>query len=325
MKIAQLETFVVVAEELHFRRAAERLFTQPSTVSTQIAQLEAEYGTPLFIRNSRNVSLSPAGEVLLEKARITLASVDDLTRTARLLSADGGVALTVGAMDEGIGELATVVDKAYRSRFEKAQLSVEVLAYSSLRQSLVDGVVDVGIVDQADGVFSEAEAQVFPLIAESRIAAFAPDHRLAAMDSIEVDQLLDEPFLVVPGLPDALRNAFTLADRRDLARSPDVVIAASHTHGLLNVIAQGRATALFTAANERFFQRPDIVYVPVVDLDPIVTSIVVRRGELRPHVLAYVEECVRAVRSSLGLIPAAVDVTGDVDVSVLAAGSGGLG
>ena len=122
MKIAQLETFIVVAEELHFRRAAERLYTQPSTVSTQIAQLETEYGTSLFIRNSRNVSLTPAGQTLLRKAKTVLASVNDLELTARSLAADDHHELTIGVIDEGIAELTGVVNQSFALRYPNTEL-----------------------------------------------------------------------------------------------------------------------------------------------------------------------------------------------------------
>jgi DNA-binding transcriptional LysR family regulator len=64
--------FVGVAEELHFGRAAERLYISTPTLSQQIKQLEREVGTTLLIRHSRGVELTPAGQVFLARARETI-------------------------------------------------------------------------------------------------------------------------------------------------------------------------------------------------------------------------------------------------------------
>src|SRR4051794_19502431 len=83
MELRHLRYFVAVAEELHFRRASERLHVAQPAVSEQIRKLEAELGVPLLSRTHRSVALTASGTVLLEEARRVLRQADVAARAAR--------------------------------------------------------------------------------------------------------------------------------------------------------------------------------------------------------------------------------------------------
>jgi DNA-binding transcriptional LysR family regulator len=95
LDLRKLRYFIAVAEELHFGRAAERLYIAQPVLSRQIRKLEQELGTDLLLRRSRNVTLTPAGREVLAEAKSLLAAADATRRRIEGV-ASGAAALTVG-------------------------------------------------------------------------------------------------------------------------------------------------------------------------------------------------------------------------------------
>src|ERR1700761_1184266 len=96
IELRQLRYFVAVAEELHFGRAAERLHMSQSPLSRAIRDLERELGVVLFVRTTRRVELTPAGSLLLDRARRALAEIDRAVADARRLTRPSDGVLRLG-------------------------------------------------------------------------------------------------------------------------------------------------------------------------------------------------------------------------------------
>ena len=307
MKLAQLETFIAVAEELHFRRAAERLYTQPSAVSTTIQQLEAEYGLPLFIRNSRNVQLTPAGQTLLTKARTILQGVNDLETTARQLAQPEHLTLNVGLHDEGAAELNQVIAARWRAAYPNGTVSFVELQYSEIEDCLREGTVDCVLLTHIPNFFSSpASFEVSPLYDDPRVLvvpSLSPFAKHQRMDLATTRRL---PFLDVPETDAALARFFCLHDLRDT--SNDVRVDARTLGAMLHHVASGAGVITVTDGVRRFYNRPDVAYVPVPELPPGRISIATRASDQRPEVVAFADAARAAAAEQLDLIPNAMPV-----------------
>jgi DNA-binding transcriptional LysR family regulator len=190
-----LRYFLAVAEELHFGRAAARLYISQPSLSNQIHKLEHTLGTDLFVRTSRRVELTPAGRALLEEAPLALGALGRAAERARL--AGEGVAGTVRlgyapmAGYEILGAILTAV--------EHDSPNVTVIA-SELYSAEIPGrllavELDVGLAlfpEPMRGVRSE------PLRMEPLTLLLGKHHRLADVDPIPVASLENETLLLFP-------------------------------------------------------------------------------------------------------------------------------
>jgi DNA-binding transcriptional LysR family regulator len=144
VSLRQLAYFVAVAQELHFARAASRLYVAAPSLSQQIAALERSLGVRLFERHSRKVELTEAGRALLPRAEQLLSDADRLRRDAAAHHAgEARRRLVVGLRPGGFGVLTGPLLSAIRAALRDLELAPRLLHYDGLATALADGSIDV--------------------------------------------------------------------------------------------------------------------------------------------------------------------------------------
>jgi DNA-binding transcriptional LysR family regulator len=189
MELRQLHYFVVLAEELHFGRAADRLHIVQPAVSQQLRRLEAELGVTLVDRSTRRVVLTPAGQDFLPEARAALAAAQRARDVVAAPSPAGGGPLRLGT-SSGLGERLPRLLEVLGRPVELVRVPVP----ERLRQ-VADGTLDAALLR---GVTSHPGLRLEPVWTDGIVAAVPARHPLAAKPRIALGALRDLPLRLPP-------------------------------------------------------------------------------------------------------------------------------
>ncbi|MGF1661865.1 MAG: LysR family transcriptional regulator [Kineosporiaceae bacterium] len=287
--VRQLRYFLAVADDLHFTRAAERLFVSQPALSKQVWTLEQQLGVRLFARDRQGTALTDAGRALLPHARDL---VDRWEHAERAVTAVvGGAELTVGfATSIGRGLVP-----ALRQRFAVLRpgrrLAFTQVPWSDPTAGLADGTADVALM-----WLPVPDPDAFPaevLVTEPRWVALPVGHRLAGRGVVPFLELLDAPFLALPESAGPLRSHWLAEDAR--GGRPAVVAAVVATaEETFEAVAAGIGVALLSRGNAALYARPDVTCRPVTGVAPSELAVVRRRDDDRPQVHDLVRACVEA-------------------------------
>jgi LysR family transcriptional regulator, hca operon transcriptional activator len=197
MELRHLRYFVAVAEAQSLKLAAqEKLHTTQPSLSRQIRDLEQEVGTPLFIRGTKGVQLTPAGRVFLDHARVMLSQAEAAVQSARQIAYPRKPTFALGFM---IGHDTTWLPQALKLlRDDLPNIHVVISTQNSpqLATALLHGGIDVAFLRREDG----SNDLEFKTLAEESFEVFLPaEHPLTAKHTIAVRDLTGQPFISVSG------------------------------------------------------------------------------------------------------------------------------
>lgn len=264
MDIRSMACFVAVAEELHFRRAAERLhLTQPS-LSQRIRALEHEIGTELFARDRRSVALTPAGEAFLEPARLTIENAR-IAREQALRAVRGEVGrLRLGFTAIAFYGLLPEALQAFRRRYPDVEVELVEMNSPSLETALTSGSIDLAILHPPLG---HPDLIVKTLPDEPLVLALPESHPLAALDEIPIARLAGEPMLIAPRHigPQIYDRMIALFQAQGV--TPHVVQEVTPMTTLSGLVAAGTGLG-FVTRGLSLQPRPGVVYRPVTPTPP---------------------------------------------------------
>ncbi|GAB2845836.1 LysR family transcriptional regulator [Actinoallomurus bryophytorum] len=287
--VRDLRYFVTVAEELHFTRAAERLFVSQPALSKQVRMLERRLGAPLFERDRRGVRLTPVGAALLPHARRVLAEWDTAWAAVERARSEQRSTLVVGmSTSPGRGGLLPAIRSRFSAAHPEATVNLRQAGWEDVTAGLADGTADVAFVwlpVPGPGRFT------WVVVAEEpRLVAMAETHPLAGRETVDFAELLDEPFLALPESAGPLRDHWLATDARG-GSPPRIGAEIAGTDETYEALADGRGICLVAEGNVPLICLEGVVARPVRGLSPSRLAVARRSDDHRRLVLDYLHAC----------------------------------
>jgi DNA-binding transcriptional LysR family regulator len=241
MDLKQLRYFVAVAEELHFGRAAQRLFISQPALSFDIRKFEERLGVQLLARTNKNVALTNAGQVLLDEARKLLqqaAEVERLTqRSAHGLKGRLRIGFVNSMLYRGLPRAV--------ERFDADHPAVEIILREMNTSEQVQGIlrqqIDLGCAYW--GTFP-AEVVSTPLFSEPFVACLPVAHKLARRKRLGLEALAQEPFILFPRTVSPHYHDLIIAQCVDAGFSPMIRHEARLWQTVVTMVGFGMGVAL---------------------------------------------------------------------------------
>ncbi|MFH9352007.1 LysR family transcriptional regulator [Kitasatospora sp. NPDC017646] len=196
LPLPQLHAFVVLAEELHFGRAAARLGVAQPPLSQQIRRLEEKVGHPLFLRAPGAVTLTPVGRELLPAARRALGELADGLAAARAVGSGEAGRLRIGFSASLALTVLPGLLRAFRESHPGVRLDVREMTSAPQLAALRDRGIDVGLLREPSA--DEPELRFRTVLSEPFVAVLPAHHPLAAQPTVRIAQLAEEPFVLLP-------------------------------------------------------------------------------------------------------------------------------
>lgn len=281
MDLRRLRYFVAVAEELHFGRAAKRLHVSQPPLSQQIRQLESQLGVRLFERNRREVHLTEAGRLLLDRARPLLAEVERIEQYMAQAAAGTAGSIRVGFVSSAAYDLLPRILRVFQHRHPDVGLTLEEMTTRQQVDALRDWRLDVGLLRPP---VDDRHVQLTNLTVERVFAALPAAHPLARRADVPLAALRDEPFVFFPrGIGQSLYED-VLSVCRQAGFAPRVVQEAAEMQTIISLVSSGIGVSLVPEAVTAF-RPPHVLYRRVRNAHALLALALAKRSDERSPLL----------------------------------------
>src|SRR5262245_30953575 len=193
IELRHLRYFLVVAEELHFTRAAERLHIAQPPLSQMIRRLEHELGVSLFHRTKRQVALTDAGVIFLEEAKRALAQAEHAIQSVRRAHKGELGRLTVGFIGSAAYSVLPPIVRRFRQLYPDVDLNLQELSTVQQVRALREGQLQVGFLRPFE---QEPTLKRTVVLREPLLVALPEHHWLSQQAKISMRMLANESFIL---------------------------------------------------------------------------------------------------------------------------------
>ncbi len=298
MELRHLQYFLLVAEELHFGRAAARLHITQPPLSQQIQQLEDELGVLLLQRTKRRVQLTDAGRAFQQAARLTLKQAEQAVRIAQRTHRGEIGSLTVGFVGSAMAGIFSGMLLSFRERFPEVDLTLLELTTAQQIEAMRQHRIEVGVLRPFHPM-REAGFALETIDREPFVVVLPKAHPLAAQRRIPLSALAHEKVVLVPVdlKPGVEDDVVAFCQRAGCY--PQRLPGATQLLTVIGLVAAGMGLSL-VPASMRTVSWKGIVYRPVLDPMPSADLTVMWRRDTTSSVVKAFVDIVREMKRSKG-------------------------
>jgi DNA-binding transcriptional LysR family regulator len=282
VELRHLRYFVSVAQELHFRRAAEKLHIVQPALSKQISALEKELGVRLLDRDRRRVTLTEAGRVFLEEALEVLAQADGAVARARAVSRGEVGRLDIGFIQPALAELLPRTLRVFRQHHPAVRLTIG----ETTSRTAIERIVGRSMHFAFTRLPTESRPDLCTeVVSEEPVLLTVPKgHPLAARESVAIADLAEEDFVLIDRKVEPELHDYYVSACNTAGFSPRVAHEVNSTSVAIGLTAGGLGIG-FAPSSARLAAQHNVAYLPIAGEAPKLTIGAMYSAGPRPPVL----------------------------------------
>ncbi len=271
MELRHLLYFKTVAEELHFRKAAGKLYISQPPLSRQIKELEEELGVQLFERNNKRVLLTPAGEYLKKEAEKIFAQLEESRQVIKQIQAGVNGKLRIGYISSTWHHQLVNVLKEIPEVFPYVKTKLYEVPTAKQIKALEEGKLDIGILRTP--VASE-KLQIIPLFIDPFVVAVQKTEQVFSGSEELKDFLSGQHFIFFNRdyAPDYHRKLVEICQR--LGFTPDITHEANNVHSILRLVESGLGVSIVPQSVRQQYAQANLSFIELPPM-PITTEVVI--------------------------------------------------
>jgi len=262
MELRHLRYFLTLAQELHFSKAAEKLYIVQPALSRQIKDLEKELGFPLFDRDKRNVHLTTAGEYFKKEAELLFNNLEETRQKAKLIAAGLSGEIRIGYVGSAAYKVVPELVASINKKFPNAQVYLSEESSAQQVEQLQNGELDICFIRNTTtgkNIMQKViTRQTFSLV-------FPSSHWLANKKITSLEQLKNERFILPPKKNGEEYHSHILSIFHDAGFKPIILHESAHASTILKLVENNLGISLLPS----FYRKIATEKVKFIELSDI--------------------------------------------------------
>jgi len=283
LELRHFNYFLAVAEELHFRKAAEKLFISQPGLSRQIRQMEEILGTGLFVRNKKKVSLTPAGEYLKSEVEFILNHLEVTKKQLKSIG-DGNLGeIRIGFLGSAMQNVIPDLLIKLKRKYTGIKANLEELSNNAQVNAVLRDKLDVGFVRLArvpNGI------ELRPVFEDTFSIVLPKNHKLNPIVFKGVRQLAEESFILFSQDYSPLYYDTVMSICEDEGFTPKISHKSVHAQTIFKLVENNLGIAIVPTSLQYGFQM-DVKFIELKKISQRAVLSVIWKADNRNHALQH--------------------------------------